>query len=118
MAADLRMSLELGRQGRDWWSVPVIGTQATKGENIDELLEKTLLFLGTARETGELEKHRRWQLKKKLWSLLQHQVTAVMQEQLHEIVQIDQIVDDILAGSSDPYSASNDLFQKWRDSIS
>ncbi len=118
IVADLRMSLELGNQSRDWWKVPVVATQAVKGENIDGLLEKILLYLSVARESGEFERHRRQQLEKKLWALLQDQITKEMQDKLSKMARIDQIVDNILNGNSDPFSASRELFQKWTDSVS
>ena len=71
--AQLNMILDIRRHQNDW-ELPIVDTVAIKNINTDELLKKAKEFLEYKKSTGLFEKHRRQQIEKKIYNILQIQV--------------------------------------------
>jgi len=105
---ELNMTLDLKRDQMAW-DIPVISTEAVNNIGIDKLLEKISLHMDYAVKSGWLEKHRRKQIRKKIYNILTFYVNGMIREKLAEMPDLERVVSDIYEGRGDPYSASRDL---------
>ncbi len=113
MVYDLKSALEMKSTMGMWW-IPIIQTQAIKNVGIDELLEKIYEHIAYLKESGELEKKRGLQIRHKVEQVISRLVNAdIARTVLGEGV-LDDIVDRILAGDEDPFSAGQRLYDKYK----
>ncbi|UCD16810.1 MAG: methylmalonyl Co-A mutase-associated GTPase MeaB [Candidatus Zixiibacteriota bacterium] len=108
--AALQNMLEIKREQSEWkW--PVIPTEAINNKNIDELLAGILAHVECTRKSGRFERHRREQIRKKIFNILESQLNALLHDRLVDVSDLEKIVSDIYSGKSDPYTASEELFK-------
>ena len=93
------------------WHYPVVPTEAINNKNIDVLFDKIEAFLDYSINSGHFESHRREQIKKKIISILQYRLNELVRDRLSDMADIDKMVLDIYNGQSDPYTASDKLFE-------
>jgi putative protein kinase ArgK-like GTPase of G3E family len=89
----------------------VITTEAINNKNSDLLLEKILAHIDYSKKTGRFEKHRREQIRSKIYKILRSHLSTIIKDKLEGIVDLDQIVFDIYQHKSDPYTESERLLE-------
>ena len=107
---ELNMTLDLKRDQMAW-DIPVVSTEAVNNKGIDKLLEKMSLHMDYAVKSGWLEKHRRKQIRKKIYNILTFHVNGIIRAKLAEMPDLERIVSDIYEGRGDPYNAGRDLIK-------
>ncbi len=110
IAAELNMILEIKREKHDW-ELPVVMTEAINNKNIDRLQSKIEKHLAYLRSSGQFDKHRREQFRKKIVSIVTAQINAVVREKLTQMVDIEKVVGEIYEGKTDPYTVSKELIR-------
>jgi LAO/AO transport system kinase len=113
IAAELNQTLSLRKKIEGGWSVPVVPTEATNKKNIDLLYQRIGEHLQFIRSNGQFERHRREQLRKKLLHHLQSRFEREFLESLGSQSEFDRIIDDIIAGKSDPYKSGDLLYSRF-----
>ncbi len=108
--AQLNMILDIKRE-HSQWSLPVVNTIATKNHNTELLLEKVAEHLAYKKRTGLFDRHRRRQIEKKIYDILQFHLNVYINSRLQGLVDIEKVVSDIYEGRSDPYSASEEILR-------
>ena len=116
-ARELRNLIELGlrRQGQDAWEPPIIQTEALKSRGIEELGEaiqkhrEFLLGSDKSHLRDVLVKRARTQL---LEILREEALRALMNRIEARGVSLDDLIDQIVEKTSDPYSIVTDLLEK------
>ncbi|MBN2227312.1 MAG: methylmalonyl Co-A mutase-associated GTPase MeaB [candidate division Zixibacteria bacterium] len=93
------------------WKWPVVPTEAIHDKNIDTLLEQILAHVAYSRESGLFERHRREQIRKKIFAILATQLKAAMEEKLNVKADLDHIVTRIYQGETDPYTVGDELLK-------
>jgi LAO/AO transport system kinase len=109
MITELNTILEMKRQKLDW-DLPVVATEAINNKNSDKLLSKISSHIDYIRRAGLFEKHRREQIKKKVYAILEGQVRQFLEKKLVSAGDLDKIVSEIYEGKSDPFTVSERLF--------
>ncbi|MEW6013807.1 MAG: methylmalonyl Co-A mutase-associated GTPase MeaB [Candidatus Zixiibacteriota bacterium] len=110
IAAELNMILEIKREKQDW-ELPVVMTEAINNKNIDRLQSKIEKHLAYLRSSGQFDKHRREQIRKKIVSIVTAQINVVVREKLTRMVDIEKVVGEIYEGKTDPYTVSKELIR-------
>jgi LAO/AO transport system kinase len=111
IVAELNMVLELKRNKIEW-DLPVIATEAINNKNIDRLLEKIDAHLGYIKTSGLFEKHRREQIKNKLFGVMQFHFNNLIRQEIGRITDLDKVISDIYEGKSDPFTVGESLLKK------
>lgn len=110
IAAELNMILEIKREKQEW-ELPVVMTEAINNKNIDRLQSKIEKHLAYLRSSGQFDKHRREQIRKKIVSIVTAQINVVVREKLTRMVDIEKVVGEIYEGKTDPYTVSKELIR-------
>lgn len=105
---ELNMTLDLKRDQMTW-DIPVLSSEAINNKGTDILLEKMSLHMDYAIKSGWLEKHRRKQIRKKIYNILTYYVDNMIRSRLADMPDLEKAVSDIYAGQGDPYSACREL---------
>ncbi len=111
MAAELNMMLDVKRIGSDW-EFPVVQTSALKGFGIDELQERLHAHRKYLEDSSRLEKRRRRQLKVEIYRHLKDRLLEEVNKRLGGELMLDEIVDEIASGESDPFTKATEIFDK------
>ncbi len=113
IAAELNMILEIKREKQEW-EFPVVMTEAINNKNIDRLLSKIEKHIAYLHSSGQFDKHRREQIRKKIVSIVTAQINVVVREKLTQMVDIEKVVGEIYEGKTDPYTVSKELIRLSR----
>lgn len=116
IAAELNMILEIKREkiaaaSEHAWELPVVMTEAINNKNIDRLLKKIEGHIGYLQSSGQFDKHRREQIRKKIVSIVTAQINVAVREKLTRMVDIEKVVGEIYEGKTDPYTVSKELIR-------
>lgn len=110
MVAELNNVLDIKRQ-KTGWKLPVLPTEAVNNKNLDTLLDELKNFIQFSKETGLFEKHRREQIKKKIFSIINYELANIMESKIGGVENLDSLVNDIYDGKTDPFTASKKLLK-------
>ncbi len=113
IAAELSQTLGLRKRIDGGWPVPVVPTEATNKKNLDLLYTRIGEHQSFIKSNGQFERHRREQLRKKLLHHLQSRFEREFLESLGTKTEFDRIIDDIIAGKSDPYKSGDELYSRF-----
>ena len=110
IVAELNNVLDIKRE-KTGWKLPVLPTVAVRNENIDTLLNEFKDFIRFSKETGLFEKHRREQIKKKIFSIINYELASIMESKMGGVENLDSLVNDIYDRKTDPFTASKKLLK-------
>jgi LAO/AO transport system kinase len=118
IVTDLKQSLEtkLGHNKSDW-KVPIIPTVATDDKNIDKLTEKIEQHVEYIKSSGMLEDKRHAQLTKKIIAILKNRFEKEFLEKLITASELEEQIQGIIEGETNPYHISNQLFEKFSKNL-
>jgi LAO/AO transport system kinase len=106
---DLRYMLSLGDRRTDrGWRVPIVKTVASRGEGADEVVEQVERHGAWMAESGALDARRRARAADEVEAIA---VTALRERigDLRDGDLLDTLAAKVVAGSTDPYSAADEL---------
>ncbi|MDX9856448.1 MAG: methylmalonyl Co-A mutase-associated GTPase MeaB [candidate division Zixibacteria bacterium] len=109
--SELRQMLKMRKLSPDQWSVPVVKTIATSTEGIEELHGTITKHREHMQAVGAFEQRRRRQIRKKLTRILQVRFSRMVEERLPESTNIEQVIEDIYEGKTDPFTASDRILK-------
>jgi GTPase len=111
-ARDVRGMLELGH-GRDpEWDVPIVMTSAPTEEGVDDLWAAIRKHEDHLRIGGRLEARRRDRFGAEIREIVGERLKAALEEAAGADV-LEGLTDQVLARELDPYSAADQLLQKF-----
>lgn len=113
---NLNMLLESNTQKSDW-RTPIIRTIATEGRGITDLfqaIQKHRTYLETS---GKLSEKKRKTIRNKLKSLFESQLFQQISELILPPEVIEKIVEDVISGSKDVYTAVDEILQPFLNKI-
>jgi LAO/AO transport system kinase len=113
LAFELRQALELRRKSGGTWEVPVIETEAVNNKNIEQVHSDIYRHLEHRRRTGEFEEHRLRQIRKKVLNIVKNRFQTEFLERLTSKRELDEAVEAILNGGTNPYRVSDELFETF-----
>jgi LAO/AO transport system kinase len=114
---DLRNMLALAdRSGEagSYWKPPIVQTVAHTGQGVDEVVEKIDAHREWLESSGELARRRVRRARDEIEAIA---VTALRARwgDVHERTELDELAEQVVAGTSDPYAAADSLLESFAD---
>jgi LAO/AO transport system kinase len=110
--AELEMMVDFKRRGRDW-TYPVVMTSALKNTGVDDLVREIAAHGNYLIESGKFEKRRKRQLKSEIYKHLKDCLLQEANKRMGGEVRLDEIVEEIAAGKTDPFTKAEEIFEKY-----
>jgi GTPase len=110
MVREIRGTLSLAPQ--EGWRVPIVKTEASRSEGIDELAEKIQEHHAFIEEQGTLAQRRRRNLMNEVLALATNRLRRRLEEQIGEDESVQELLDEVVARRLDPASAAAKLLDR------
>ncbi len=110
MVREIRATLSLGPQ--EGWRVPIVQTEASKGQGIDELVEKISAHRDYIEAEGSLETRRGRNLMNEVLALASARMRRRLEESTREDPEVKEMLDEVVARKLDPASAAGRLLER------
>jgi LAO/AO transport system kinase len=110
MVREIRGVLSLGPQ--EGWRVPIVKTEASRGEGIEELAVKIREHHEHIREEGTLAERRRRNLMNEVLALAGARLRRRLEEQVREDESVHELLDEVVARRIDPATAAARLLER------
>jgi LAO/AO transport system kinase len=112
MVREIRGVLSLGPQ--EGWRVPIVKTEASRGEGIEEVAEKIQEHHAFIREQGTLAERRRRNLMNEVLALAAARLRRRLEAQVRDDESVQELLDEVVARRLDPASAAARLLERER----
>ncbi len=109
MVREIRGVLSLGSQ--EGWQVPIVRTEASRGEGIEELSEQIAAHRAHIEEEGTLSERRRRNLMNEVVALAANRLRRQLEESIHEEESVQKLLDEVVARRLDPATAATKLLE-------
>ena len=113
MVREVRAVLSLGPQGD--WKVPVVRTEAAKGQGIAELLERIDAHRRHIEATGSLEERRARNLRAEVLGLAAVRLRRRLEDRAGSDPEWEGLLDSVVRRQTDPATAARRLLDKASD---
>jgi LAO/AO transport system kinase len=110
MVREIRGVLSLGPQ--QGWRVPILKTEASRGEGIEELAAKIAEHHDFIREEGTLAERRRRNLMNEVLALAAGRLRRRLEAQVRDDESVQELLDEVVARRLDPASAAAKLLER------
>jgi LAO/AO transport system kinase len=110
MIREIRGVLSLGPELS--WQVPIVRTEASRAEGIDELVERIAEHREHIRAEGTLEERRRRNLMNEVMALASYRLRRRLEESVREDAEVRELLDEVVARRLDPATAAARLLER------
>jgi LAO/AO transport system kinase len=110
MVREIRGVLSLGPKTS--WRVPIVKTEAARGEGIDELVETIEKHREHIAEEGTLEERRARNLMNEVMELAAVRLRRKLEESLREDESVQEMLQQVVQRKLDPASAAAKLLER------
>jgi LAO/AO transport system kinase len=110
MLREIRAVLSLGPERS--WEVPIIKTEAGRGEGVEELAEQIERHRGHIEAEGTLEERRRRNLMNEVMALATHRLRRRLEASVRDDPSFGELLDDVVERRLDPASAAARLLER------
>jgi LAO/AO transport system kinase len=110
MVREIRGTLSLAPQ--EGWRVPIVKTEASRAEGIEELAEKIAEHHAFIESAGTLAERRRRNLMNEVLALAAARLRRRLESQVHEDESVQELLDEVVARRLDPASAAAKLLER------
>jgi LAO/AO transport system kinase len=104
MIREVKGVLALGPRGG--WEVPVIRSEAVRGEGVEELAEKLAEHRAFIEEEGALSERRRRNLMNEVLAIATFRMRRELEGSVHEDPDVQQLLDQVVSRELDPATAA------------
>jgi LAO/AO transport system kinase len=111
---DLRTMLALADRPEGSWRPPIVKTVAQTGEGVPDVVEQIDAHRSFMQSTGELDRRRVRRARDEIEAIA---VTALRGRwgDVHARTELDELAEQVAAGTSDPYVAADSLLASYTD---
>src|SRR4051794_20129948 len=113
MVREIRSILSIGPERS--WRVPVVRTEATKGEGIEELVERVDEHRAHIEAEGTLERRRARNLRAEVLGIAAARMRRDLDGRLDEDPDFSSLLDRVVRRETDPATAASELLQSLGD---
>jgi LAO/AO transport system kinase len=110
MVREIRGVLSLGEQ--KGWRVPIVKTEAARGEGTEELVEKIAEHRAHIEAEGTLAERRRRNLMNEVMALATARLRRRLDESVREDEEVRKLLDEVVTRRLDPASAAAKLLER------
>jgi LAO/AO transport system kinase len=115
MVREIKNVLALGPQ--EGWKVPIIKTEAVRGEGIEELSEKMAEHHAYVEAEGTLSERRRRNLMNEVLGLAAFRMRRALEASIREDPEVQSLLDRVVAREIDPASAATTVLERRAEEI-
>jgi LAO/AO transport system kinase len=112
MVREIRSVLSLAPEDRQGWRVPIIKTEAARGEGVGELAEKLAAHRRFVEEEGTLSERRRRNLMNEVLGLATFRLRRALEASLREDPEVQDLLDEVVARRIDPATAASQILAR------
>jgi LAO/AO transport system kinase len=94
------------------WEVPIVKTEAVRGDGVDELLERLAEHRAHVEAEGQLSERRRRNLFNEVLGLASARLRRALEASLREDPEVQALLDDVVARRLDPASAASAILAR------
>ena len=109
MVREIRGVLSLGEHRKGAWRVPIVRTEAGRGEGVGELVERLGEHRAFIEAEGTLSERRRRNLMNEVLALATHRLRHRLEESVREDPEVQRLLDEVVSRRLDPASAANQI---------
>ena len=113
MVREIRTVLSLGPE--TGWQVPILKTEAGRGEGIEEVAEKVAEHRRHIEEEGSLERRRRRNLVNEVMALATHRLRRRLEQSVRGDAALEELLDEVAQRRLDPASAAARLLEREQE---
>ena len=115
MIREIRGVLSLGATAGEagGWRVPIVKTEAVRGEGVRELVEKLDEHRAHIEAEGTLSERRRRNLRNEVLALCTFRLRRRLEEALAEDEEFSRLLDEVVRRRLDPASAATDILERF-----
>jgi LAO/AO transport system kinase len=110
MIREIRGVLSLGPS--EGWKVPIVRSEASRGEGIEEIAEKIAEHRAHIEAEGTLSERRRRNLMNEVLALATARLRRRLEDSVREDEEVQQLLDEVVARRLDPASAAAKLLER------
>jgi LAO/AO transport system kinase len=110
MVREIRGVLSLAPQRG--WRVPIVKTEALRGEGVAELVERLDEHRAHIESEGTLSERRRRNLRNEVVALCTNRLRQRLEAELHEDPDFQRLLDEVVARRLDPASAASEILAR------
>ncbi|MEN3281798.1 MAG: GTPase [Solirubrobacteraceae bacterium] len=111
MVREIRGVLSLAPQ--HGWRVPIVKTEAARGEGVEELVSKLEQHRAYIEAEGTLSERRRRNLRNEVLALCTFRLRRRLEERLGEDAEFTSLLDEVVARRLDPASAATSILERF-----
>ena len=112
MVREIRSALSLAPEDRTGWRVPIVKTEAARGEGVEELAAKLADHRAYVEAEGLLSERRRRNLMNEVLGLATHRLRRSLEASLREDAEVQELLDEVVARRLDPASAASAILAR------
>jgi LAO/AO transport system kinase len=109
MVREIRGVLSLGPQ--EGWRVPIVKTEASRGEGVEEVAEKIAEHRAHIEAEGTLSERRRRNLRNEVLALATYRLRRRLERTMRDDPSVQELLDEVVARRLDPASAAAKLLE-------
>ena len=94
------------------WRVPIVRTEASKGQGIEELADQIAAHRAHIEQEGTLSERRRRNLMNEVLALSAARLRRKLEQSVHEDAEVQELLDEVVARRLDPASAATRLLER------
>jgi LAO/AO transport system kinase len=113
MVREIRGVLSLAPTVKGAWRVPILKTEAARGEGVAELVEKLDEHRAYIEAEGTLSERRRRNLRSEVIALCTFRLRGRLEEALREDDRFAALLDEVVARRIDPASAASQILERF-----
>ena len=110
MVREIKGVLALGP--REGWQVPIVRTEAARGEGVEELAEKLTEHHAYIEAEGTLSERRRRNLMNEVLAIATYRMRRELEESVREDDTVRELLDQVVARELDPASAATEVLAR------
>src|SRR5438874_7973499 len=110
MIREIRGVLSLGPKTD--WRVPILQTEAARGDGVTEVAERIAEHREHIREKGTLDERRRRNLMNEVMALATYRLRRRLEESVREDASVKELLDEVVSRRLDPASAAAKLLER------
>jgi LAO/AO transport system kinase len=112
MIREIRGVLSLSPQAEGAWRVPILTTEATRAEGVDELVEQLAAHRAHIEQEGTLRERRRRNLMNEVLALATVRMRRRLEESVREDDGVRELLDEVVERRLDPASAAGSILER------
>jgi LAO/AO transport system kinase len=113
MVREIKGVLALGPRGG--WQVPIVRTEAVRGEGVPELAEKIGEHRAYIESEGTLHERRRRNLMNEVLAIATHRMRRALEASVREDPAAEDLLDRVVARELDPASAAATILERAKE---